>query len=174
MSKQAELAKLQTAWLTAFRQQDPFVIACPSLATARNIRFRLYNAVKPIRDGIATANPELTEAVNSLQISVQETPPAVIVQRKLALDVLDAAFALAGVSLDGMQTAEEAEAAASLARVQALMQQADEAEESREARTERVLGLSPAPAAPAEPVDIAPKIVANPFFTRSDTPGMSK
>jgi hypothetical protein len=157
-AKAIELAKLQTVWRTALQRDQPVIIACPTIATARNIRFRLYNAVKSVRDGRAEGDPELVAAVDALQVSLREEPPAVIVQRKQTLELVDAALSALGIDPASAKTSEELEIEASMRRMAAVAAEA--------------AGASPAPR-PAEAFGARAPGGANPFFQRGDKPGSS-
>jgi len=161
MTTKAEIATLQTAWRTAATRPDGLTIACPDVATARNLRFRLYNAVKPFRDGKAQPDPTLAEALGVLKVGVTIDPPSVSLTRKCVVDLVSAALADAGVSIDAAVTAEDLAVADSLARVNALAA-------AGEARASERHGLI----AEAFPLPTASP-AANPFFTRGEKPGES-
>lgn len=159
MTKASEIATLQTAWRTAAERPDGLTIPCPDIATARNLRFRLYNAVKPVRDGGFSGDTALVDAVSGLKVSVQLDPPAVCLNRKAAIDLVSAALAAVGVSSGEIVSAEDGEIAESLRRMQAI---ADEGAAAEAAKAERVRELFPTGG--DQP---------NPFFIRGSTPGSS-
>lgn len=158
MSKASEMATLQTAWRTAAKRPEGLVINCPDMATARNLRFRFYAAVKPVRDGGFAGDLELVHAVGLLKVSVRDQPsPAVMLVPKTGLDLVEAALADLGVSADTAVTAEDVEVAQSLSRV--LSKTAD-ASAREQQRADRVDGLF-TPDAPR----------ATPFYTRETPEG---
>lgn len=165
MTTKTEIATLQTAWRTAATRPDGLTIACPDLATARNLRFRLYNAVKPFRDGKAQPDPALAEALGVLKVSVTTDPPSVSLTRKCVVDLVSAALAEAGVAPEAVADTETLEAGNSLERVLQLTRAAEEAQAEK---AEKLSELFPAAPATAEPLP-----VANPFFTRGNKPGES-
>jgi len=170
MAKEIETAKLQTTWRAAYRKPDPLVIPCPTIATARNIRFRLYGAVKDIRKGAVQADPELVAAIDALQVSAIETPtPRVVLQRKTALDLLDVALAAEGFDAGSIKSTEQIAMEESLQRMAAV-------QASLETPSVGAVGLPEAPARErANPAEIPDRPIgtANPFFTRGNGPGQS-
>lgn len=158
MTTKSELATLQTAWRTAASRPDGLVIACPDIATARNLRFRLYNAVKPFRDGKAQPDSALAEALAVLKVGITMEPPSVNLTRKCVVDLVSAALEGLGVSPDEALTAEDAAIAESLAHVQALTKAADAREADRAERVDELF---------------RPTAGANPFYKRGDNPGES-
>lgn len=158
MTKPTETARLQAAWRTAAARPEGLTIPCPDLATARNIRFKLYNAVKSVRDGTWAGDAGLVEAVDAMKISVRAQPPAVVIDRKPSMTLIDAALMAAGVDPEAAQEPVAAELSGSLQRVMASVQAA-QVEEAGKA--EKLSGLWPAPAA-SSPAPAA----ANPFYTR--------
>ena len=158
MTKPTEIARLQAAWRTAAARPDGLTIPCPDLATARNIRFKLYNAVKSVRDGTWAGDAGLVEAVDAMKISVRGQPPAVVIDRKPSMTLIDAALAAVGVDPETAQEPATAELAGSLERVLANVASAQAADAGK---AEKLSELWPAQA-PAQ----APAPAANPFFTR--------
>lgn len=69
---------MHAAWLKAERDEQ-LVIPCKALSDAKRLRFSLYNAVKPIKDGKADL-PMVLAAVEACTISIQAEPLAVIIQ----------------------------------------------------------------------------------------------
>lgn len=183
MAKELETAKLQTTWRAAYRKADPFIILCPTIAAARNIRFRLYGAVKAIRKGSVIADAELTEAIDALQISAVEDPtPRVILQRKTALDLLDAALAAEGFTAEAIKTTEQLEIEASAARMAAVQRELDGGGGASTPTSPTPIGSSLDQAFPLHPPRERPdpaETVArplgkpNPYFTRGNGPGQS-
>lgn len=182
MAKELETAKLQTTWRAAYRKADPFIILCPTIAAARNIRFRLYGAVKAIRKGSVIADAELTEAIDALQISAVEDPtPRVILQRKTALDLLDAALAAEGFTAEAIKTTEQLEIEASAARMAAVQRERDGDSDSPPPSPtpignslDQAFPLHPPRERPDPAETIArPLGKTNPFFTRGNGPGQS-
>lgn len=183
MAKELETAKLQTTWRAAYRKADPFIILCPTIAAARNIRFRLYGAVKAIRKGSVIADAELTEAIDALQVSAVEDPtPRVILQRKTALDLLDAALAAEGFTAEEIKTTEQLEIEASMARMAAVQREVDGVGSDGALTSSTPLGNSLDQVFPLHPPRERPdpaETVArplgkpNPFFTRGPGPGQS-
>lgn len=182
MAKEHEIAKLQTTWRAAYRKSEPLIIPCPTIAAARNIRFRLYGAVKDVRKGSVEADQELTLAVDSLQVSAVEAPtPQVILQRKATLDLLDAALAAEGFDAASIKTVEELAIEASAKRMEELQRELDRGSATRRPSPDTAGGdLDKAfpVQAPRERPDPAEAVgrslgAKNPFFTRGDGPGQS-
>ncbi len=170
MAKEHEIAKLQTTWRAAYRKSEPLIIPCPTIAAARNIRFRLYGAVKDVRKGSVEADQELTLAVDSLQVSAVEAPsPRVILQRKATLDLLDAALAAEGFDAASIKTAEELAIEASAKRMEELQRELDRGASPDTA------GGGLAQRERPDPAEVVGRSVGakNPFFTRGDGPGQS-
>ncbi len=159
MTKPTEIARLQAAWRTAAARPDGLTIPCPDLATARNIRFKLYNAVKPVRDGTWAGDAGLIEAVDAMKISVRGQPPAVVIDRKPSMTLIDAALAAVGVDPEAAQEPATAELAGSLERVMASVQAA---QAEANGKAEKLSGLWPESAPSTSPAPAA----ANPFYTR--------
>ena len=182
MAKEHEIAKLQTTWRAAYRKSEPLVIHCPTIAAARNIRFRLYGAVKDVRKGSVEADQELTLAVDSLQVSAVEEPsPRVILQRKATLDLLDAALAAEGFDAASIKTAEELAIEASAKRMEELQRELDRGSAARQASPDTAGGNLDkafpvqAPRERPDPAEVVGRTIGakNPFFTRGDGPGQS-
>lgn len=177
MAKEHEIAKLQTTWRAAYRKSEPLIIPCPTIAAARNIRFRLYGAVKDVRKGSVEADQELTLAVDSLQVSAVEAPsPRVILQRKATLDLLDAALAAEGFDAASIKTAEELAIEASAKRMEELQRELDRGSAARPASPDTAgWPLDKAQRERPDPAEVVGRSVGakNPFFTRGDGPGQS-
>lgn len=163
MSKASEMATLQTAWRTAAKRPEGLIINCPDMATARNLRFRFYAAVKPVRDGGFTGDLELVHAVGLLKVSVRDQPsPAVMLVPKTGLDLVEAALAELGVAPEAAVTAEDIEAAESLSRVLGKTAAADLREQARADRVDNLF-------TPGLGDGSTPR--ANPFYTRETPEG---
>ena len=182
MAKEHEIAKLQTTWRAAYRKSEPLIIPCPTIAAARNIRFRLYGAVKDVRKGSVEADQELTLAVDSLQVSAVEAPtPRVILQRKATLDLLDAALAAEGFDAASIKTAEELAIEASAKRMEELQLELDRGSATRRPSPDTAGGNlnkafpGQAPRERPDPAEVVGRSIGakNPFFTRGDGPGQS-
>ena len=184
MAKEHEIAKLQTTWRAAYRKSEPLIIPCPTIAAARNIRFRLYGAVKDVRKGSVEADQELTLAVDSLQVSAVEEPsPRVILQRKATLDLLDAALAAEGFDAASIKTAEELAIEASAKRMEELQRELDRgsAGAAHQPSPHTAGGNldktfpGQAPRERPDPAEVVGRTIGakNPFFTRGDGPGQS-
>lgn len=72
----------QAIWRKAWLSQEPLRIACPTESDAAQLRFALYNAVRPIRLGKKTADPALAEAIEGCSISLDREDPRVLILRK--------------------------------------------------------------------------------------------
>lgn len=78
------MAIFHEVWRCAYKAEGAFPpILCRDTAAAQRLRFALYNAVKPFRDGKREVDDELRDAM--LECSVALTPDrcGVIIQRKL-------------------------------------------------------------------------------------------
>ena len=156
-----EKARLQGLWRAAAQRGEPLVLQVKDLSTARNVRFALYNAVRGERQAPGMADELLQQALDSVQVSVQADPPAVVLSRKAILQLteglLDAIPGLAELS----KTSETMQADASLQRVQQRIAEAAKAEATASP------GLADGFRSPGQ--------AANPFFTRDPAvPGGSK
>lgn len=127
-----EYQKLQAAWKKAAKVGE-LVVPCQNLSDARRLRFSLYNAVKPVREGKVHA-PELLEAISSVSLQIRENPIRLIMQNRAfssaiaALDsVLDEEDFEEAPTMLPVMTPEEAE---SFNRVQELLKQPETAEET--------------------------------------------
>lgn len=124
---QAELQKLQAAWRKAEREGE-LRIPCGTLSDARRLRFTLYNAVKAVKEG-RVSDPKLLAVVESVSISIQETPPMVVMQHRGKSSMMQSLSAALGnevleeVTEAPVMTEEEV---ASLNRLQEMMQEAPE------------------------------------------------
>lgn len=131
--------QMHAAWVKAARE-GRLEIPCKTESDARRLRFTLYNAVKPIRDGRADLQ-DVMAAVEQVTIHLYTEPsPVVLMQHKSQTSMMQSLLGALGgeeVSAEPVMTAEERE---SLARIQSLMQ---------------------------EPVVESPR-KANPYFTRED------
>ena len=119
----SEYQKLQAAWKKAAREGE-LVVPCKTLSDARRLRFSLYNAVKPVREGKAH-EPELLEAIQSVSLQLREDPPTLIMQHRAfspAIAALDAVLGEEDLqdvpTAPPVMTPEEAE---SFSRVQELL-----------------------------------------------------
>ena len=156
-----EKARLQGLWRAAAQRGEPLILQVKDLSTARNVRFALYNAVRGERQAPGMADELLQQALDSVQVSVQADPPAVVLSRKAILQLteglLDAIPGLAELS----KTSETMQADASLQRVQQRIAEAAKAEATAQP------GLAEGFRSPGQ--------AANPFFTRDPAvPGGSK
>lgn len=124
---QQELQKLQAAWKKAAKDGE-LRVPCGTLSDARRLRFTLYNAVKAVKEG-KVHDPKLLEVVNSVSISLQESPPMVVLQHRARSSMMQSLFAVLGdVELEEVSAVPvmtEAEIA-SLNRLQELMQEEPE------------------------------------------------
>lgn len=162
MSKTSEMATLQTAWRTAAKRPEGLIINCPDMATARNLRFRFYAAVKPVREGRFTGDLELVNAVGLLKVSVREQPsPAVMLVPKTGLDLVQSALAELGVTTESAVTAEDVEAQQALLRV---LDKTAEGGARDQERLDRIDGLFPSGASGASGTANPPG--TTPFYTR--------
>lgn len=82
------MAIFHEVWRCAYQAEGAFPpIVCKDTGAAQRLRFALYNAVKPFRDGKREVDDVLREAM--LECSVALTPDrcGVIIQRKLDTDM---------------------------------------------------------------------------------------
>ena len=165
-SKQSETekARLQGVWRAAARAESgELFIPCPDLATARNLRFALYNAVRAERQQPTLADAALADALDRMQLGVTSGPAGVMIRQKAVLALTDELFASIPELAELAKTSEQVHADASAAR----MLQRLEAEANAAA-------TAPAHAADAFRDRPATAAAANPFFTRDNAnPGAS-
>lgn len=119
-----ERAKLQGLWRAAGQRTAPLEVPTGTLAVARNLRFALYNAVREERNQPGLADQLLAEALDTIQLSVVDNPPRLVLSRKSIITLLDNVLGdvpeLAGLS----KTAMEARADASAAKLAQIMAEA--------------------------------------------------
>ena len=141
-----EYQKLQAAWKKAAKIGE-LVVPCQNLSDARRLRFSLYNAVKPVREGKVHA-PELLEAISSVSLQIKEDPIRLILQNRAfssAISALDAVLEDEDLQdAPAMPSDLSVEEAGSITRVRELLRQ-QEKEESGQ-----------------------PPTRVNPFYTRED------
>lgn len=119
-----ESRQLFAAWKKAAKD-GVLEIPCPTLSNARQLRFTLYNAVKPVKDGKIDA-PELLEAVRAVSIHLQDSPPMVVMQHRAFSPVMQSLAAALGdieefAEPEGAEPVMTAEEEASLRRMQELV-----------------------------------------------------
>lgn len=77
------MALFHELWRLGFKTENFPPIKCADTAAAQRLRFALYNAVKPFRDGKREVDDELREAMLNCSIALTPDRCGVIVQRKL-------------------------------------------------------------------------------------------
>ena len=121
--------QMHAAWVKAARETR-LEIPCKTVADARRLRFALYNAVKPLKDGKAES-PDALAAAEQVTIHLYEEPsPMVLMQHKSATTMMQSLSAVLDgevVAAPPVMTAEEVE---SLQRLQSLMAEAPEAKKN--------------------------------------------
>lgn len=97
-------AQLRTAWMLASAREpgNPFIIPTSTKNDAVQLRFKLYNVVKPVRDG-RMVDEQLVDAISRVKIGIAELEPGrgrwgVVLARKM--EEHDLAAALAGVGVE--------------------------------------------------------------------------
>ena len=168
-SKQSETekARLQGVWRAAARAESgELFIPCPDLATARNLRFALYNAVRAERQQPGLADEALADALDRMQLGVTSGPAGVMIRQKAVLALTDELFASIPELAELAKTSEQLHADASATRMLKRLE-ADAAEAvSKPAHAADAFRDRPSPAPSPAP--------ANPFFTRDPAnPGAS-
>lgn len=77
------MAIFHECWRLANQGDEPKVFQCANAAAAARMRFAMYNAVKPYRNGKREADPELMEAMLNCSISLTPDKTGVILGKKL-------------------------------------------------------------------------------------------
>lgn len=81
------MAIFHEVWRHANRPDGMHFIQCKSVAEASRLRFALYNAVKPYRNGKREADQELKDAILNCSICLTEDKKGIIMQKKLDSDL---------------------------------------------------------------------------------------
>lgn len=147
-----EVSVMQALWRVAYRK-GKHEILLPTLSDCRRIRFALYNAMRPVRQG-KLVDPELAAAAEECSISIEGT--TLVIQAKSRTAAMSAVLASLGGEVEALlqespKTAEETEIEASQAR---LLQQLGNAEGKE---------VSPATDSPLPP---AAGTRVTPYYTR--------
>ena len=120
---------LHRIWRKAFRDGE-MIIDLPTPSDAMKLRFALYNAVRPVRQGKAV-DEELLKAAESCLINIAGS--VLTVQSKSLMPFMQAVTAALGEEVSAEQpvplTQEEAEIAASEERLKALLDTPEQAPE---------------------------------------------
>ena len=78
------MAIFHEVWRTAYKHEGEFPpLMCRDTAAAQRLRFALYNAVKPFRDGKREVDDDLRDAMLECSIGLTPDRCGVVVQRKL-------------------------------------------------------------------------------------------
>jgi len=77
------MAIFHEVWRMANTEDGMKVVQCKTAAAAARLRFAMYNAVKPYRNGKREADPELREAILNCSISLTPDKTGVLLQRKI-------------------------------------------------------------------------------------------
>lgn len=162
---ETERAKLQGLWRAAAHRSAPLEVQTGTMAVARNLRFALYNAVRAERNQPDLADAELAQALETIQVSVAEDPPRLVLSRKAIITLLDKVLDEVPELARLSKTSMEAKSEASAARLAAIL---------AEAPVERVPHAADQfrETTPPEPAPAFGK--PNPFYSRdSGRPGSS-
>lgn len=119
---ETEKARLQGVWRAAAKAESgELFIPCPDLATARNLRFALYNAVRVERQQPERADAALADALDRMQLGVTSGPAGqagVMIRQKAVLALTDGLLAAIPGLAELAKTSEQAQADESAARMQ--------------------------------------------------------
>lgn len=77
------MAIFHEVWRMANTPDGMKVIQCKTPAEAMRLRFALYNAVKPYRNGKREADPALREAILNCSMSLTPDKTGVLLQKKI-------------------------------------------------------------------------------------------
>jgi hypothetical protein len=80
----SEQAIMHDIWRAAYTNPDGITIPCESEASAKRLRFALYNAVKPIKSGAKVADEGLKAAIANCSIGFTDDKKGLCVQQKVA------------------------------------------------------------------------------------------
>lgn len=135
MKQSQESALLRQVWRKALAE-GRVVLPFKDAREARRVRFALYNAVKPVKDGLLV-DDELLEAANECKVQFEGEATLVVVRRVMTTELQIIAESLGLVpgsttELPAPKTAEEAQVATSLERLQEKLK-----DEGREQGTKR-------------------------------------
>ena len=81
------MALFHECWRLGNKTEGFPPIKCSDTRAAQRLRFALYNAVKPFRDGKRECDDELREAMTNCSIALTEDRCGVIVQKKLDSEI---------------------------------------------------------------------------------------
>lgn len=152
-----EQVLLCSAWRKAATMPDGLTIPCPTKADATRLRFSLYTAVKFAKKPGALVDEALQHALEVCSVTVQSTPPAVIISPRMLRPVMRTLEELVG----GDSRPPEAQSAAeSQARLLELLGSGGSASES-----EAVAEAKQALAEAKEVLASVPR-KATPYYTR--------
>lgn len=113
---------LQNLWILAAQRQDGVSVPCGDTASARRLRFALYNAVKWFKgDNPKPCSEELLTAITSCSLSFTPDETGVVIRQKIATKVNQAILAVLGDA--PILSEEERQAMESADRIHAMMRQ---------------------------------------------------
>ncbi len=94
-------------WRKVWREQlDQLVIKMPSYNVAMSVRMAMYRTVRPYREGALFDN-ELKLSSEKYVLSLQRTPPAIVVTLRQTAEVAEDVFASLGFDEEDLMSEEE-------------------------------------------------------------------
>ena len=88
---------LQNLWILAASRPDGVAVPCGDKASARRLRFAMYNAVKWFKgEGAKACSEELSNAIATCSLSFTEDETGVVIRQKIATKVNQAILSVLG------------------------------------------------------------------------------
>lgn len=107
---------LQNLWILGAQQPDGATVPCGDAASARRLRFALYNAVKQFKgENAKPCSDKLKQAITSCALSFSADGKGIVIRQKIATKLNQAVL---GVLADfAMQTDEDRQAQEAFERI---------------------------------------------------------
>lgn len=109
---------LHGLWRKAGSQAEPLQIPCGSESNATRLRFALYNSVRDVRKGKASADPSLKYATENCSVGfLPEDRAVLVIQQKVMTGLMQTIAGIVGEESGLKKSDEEVAAEASIASV---------------------------------------------------------
>ena len=103
-------------WRAGGEAENGITVPCESEANAKRLRFALYNALKPVKNGKLTADMKLRYAIDNCSLSFTEDGKGLVIRPKVSTIVNKAILAALGNRV--IKSTEELVMEESMKRVQ--------------------------------------------------------